>query len=70
MNKCVLRCVLNVSRESMDLRERGKAFQRTGAATEKALLPNDTRVLGTHRRDLDEDLNERWGMYDWSNSCM
>ena len=62
VKRWVLRAVLKVLSEGASLMHFGSAFQREGAATEKALSPQVRRlVLGTWRRPASLDLRERDG---------
>ena len=63
MNRCVFKCFLNVVRESVLRRDRGREFQMFGPATEKDLLPNVSREnLGTERRLVSCDLSVLEGL--------
>ncbi|KAM3861005.1 dihydroxyacetone phosphate acyltransferase-like [Diretmus argenteus] len=62
VKRWVLRVALKILREGASLMDFGSAFQREGAATEKALSPQVRRlVLGTWRRPASLDLRERDG---------
>ena len=70
LNRWVLSDVLNAVREEESLMDWGSEFQRMGAATEKALSPQDLRLVrvGRDRRLAVAERRERVGECLWRRS--